>query len=246
MTFSQMWKMKHSDSETASPFEGVLLVNKPAGKTSFYLVHQLRKRLGIQKIGHAGTLDPFATGVMVMLVGRNYTRLSDQLLCNDKEYTAQVFLGKSTDTYDCDGIVQAESNDIPTLEDVKQALTHFQDEIFQTPPMFSAKKVGGQKLYHLARQGITIERKPVKISLTTTFLGYDYPYLELSIACSKGTYIRSIAHELGIILGCGAHLSSLKRVRSGKFLLKDCIDGSALQEISLLPKDFLTKQEVLD
>jgi len=220
-----MVKTKTSDS-----IEGILLINKPIGKTSFHLVYQLRKRLGVQKIGHAGTLDPFATGVMVMLIGRNYTRLSDSFLCNDKEYLARVFLGKSTDTFDCDGKIQSESSLIPTLSDVKEAIASFQGEIEQIPPMFSAKKIDGQKLYHLARQGINVERQPVKITLTTELLDYAYPYLDINIKCSKGTYIRSIAHDLGNLLKCGAHLTSLVRTRSGNFLLKDCLDGTLLNE----------------
>ena len=138
--------------------EGVLLINKPEGRTSFSLIRALRKLTGIKKIGHAGTLDPFATGVMVMLIGREYTRLSDKLLLQDKEYLGSVVLGVSTDTYDCDGKVVARSKKIPTLEEVQVAVSKFQGEIEQIPPMFSAKKVQGKKLYELARKGVTIER----------------------------------------------------------------------------------------
>jgi len=208
--------------------EGILLVDKSKGPSSFRLVQILRKRLGVKKIGHAGTLDPFATGVMVMLIGRRYTRLSDTFLCNDKEYLAEVYLGKVTDTYDSEGIVTSESALIPTLEEIQQALTLFQGEIEQIPPMYSAKKVQGKKLYELARKGIEIERKPVKIVLETRFIRYNYPHLELQVLCSKGTYIRSIAYDLGQKLGCGAHLSNLKRTRSGKFCLEDCISEADL------------------
>lgn len=205
------------------PIEGILLIDKPKGRTSFSLVHELRKRLKVKKIGHAGTLDPFATGVMVMLVGRNYTRLSDQFLCNSKEYEAEVFLGATTDTYDLDGQLTSQSPNIPSLEEIVKALKNFQGEIEQIPPMFSAKKIKGKKLYELARKGIEVERASVKICLETHFISYNYPFLYLRIACSKGTYIRSIAHDLGHSLGCGAHLTNLKRTRSGKFTLEECI-----------------------
>lgn len=213
-----------------SDLQGLLLVNKPQGKTSFSLIRTLRKLTGVQKIGHAGTLDPFATGVMVLLIGKNYTRLSDKFLLSDKEYVAGVYLGVSTDTYDCDGNIVASSKKVPSLEEIEKTLLHFQGEIDQIPPMFSAKKVRGKKLYELAREGKTIERAPAKVKVATTFLSYEYPRLKLRIVCSKGTYIRSIAHEIGTILGCGAHLSTLLRTRSGGFCLEECVDGKLLDE----------------
>jgi len=217
-------------SHATALLEGILLVDKPQGRTSFSLIRALRKLTGIRKIGHAGTLDPFATGVMVMLIGRDYTRLSDKLLFQDKEYLAEVNLGVSTDTYDCDGKVVARSKKVPTLEQIEKALEYFQGEIEQIPPMYSAKKVGGKKLYELARKGEEIERKPAIVRVSTTLLTYNYPYLSIKVACSKGTYIRSIAHELGNRLGCGAHLSQLERTRSGQFFIKDCLDGNHLDE----------------
>lgn len=205
--------------------EGILLVDKPKGLTSFRLVQILRKRFHVQKIGHAGTLDPFATGVMVMLVGRNFTRLSNDFLNSDKEYLAEVYFGKTTDTFDIDGVVLKESSFVPSLEQVQEALLQFQGEIMQVPPMYSAKKVAGKRLYELARKGIDIKREALKITCHVTLLRYEYPYLELRIACSKGTYIRSIAHDLGEYLGCGAHLSNLKRVRCGKFHIENCVSA---------------------
>lgn len=208
--------------------EGILIVDKPRGKTSFSLVAELRRALGVKKIGHAGTLDPFATGVMVMLIGRRYTKLSDSFLTCDKEYLAKVYLGQSTDTFDCDGKLIKESQAVPSLEEVIEELKNFQGEVEQTPPMFSAKKVNGKKLYELARQGQTIERKPVKVFLHTELVAYQYPILELRINCSKGTYIRSIANDLGQRLGCGAHLTELIRTRSGNYHLEDSLDGSLI------------------
>jgi len=223
--------------------EGILLINKPEGRTSFSLIRALRKLTGIKKIGHAGTLDPFATGVMVLLIGRDYTRLSDKLLFQDKEYFGSVSLGVSTDTYDCDGKVVARSKKIPTLEEIQEIVMKFQGEIEQVPPMFSAKKVQGKKLYEIARKGISIERAPAKIQLTTEILSYEYPNLNLRIACSKGTYIRSVAHEIGQMLGCGAHLSKLNRTRSGNFCLEKCLDGQLLDQPGFDITPFLLNYE---
>jgi len=207
---------------------GILLVDKPVGKTSFTLVGALRRILRVKKIGHAGTLDPFATGVMVMLIGREYTKLSDTFLTCDKEYIARVRLGIETDSYDCDGGITRESPHIPSLEQIQAAIASFQGEVEQVPPMFSAKKIDGKKLYELARKGQTVERKSVKVHVETQFLAYDYPNLDIRVKCSKGTYIRSIAYDMGNLLGCGAHLSALQRTRSGTFLLENCIDGALL------------------
>lgn len=207
---------------------GILLVNKPKNKTSFALVGALRRLFKVKKIGHSGTLDPFATGVMVMLVGKQYTKLSDRFLGADKEYLTTVHLGIETDSYDCDGKILKENDKIPTKEELEEVLKNFQGETLQTPPMFSAKKKDGKKLYELARKGISIEREPVKVTMTTELIRYEYPYIELRVNCSKGTYIRSIAHDLGKLLGCGAHLCALQRVRSGNFHLNNCLDGTIL------------------
>lgn len=210
--------------------EGILLVDKPSGYTSFSLIRALRKITGIKKIGHAGTLDPFAQGVMVLLIGRSYTALSNQFLVQHKEYEAKVHLGIMTDTYDCDGKVVARSKKKPNLDQVNEALDRFQNEIEQVPPMHSAKKVAGKKLYELAREGKEIPRKSSKIFVKTTLISYEYPYIRLRIFCSKGTYIRSIAHEIGLILGCGAHVVELTRTKSGVFELDQCINGTLLLE----------------
>lgn len=221
--------------------EGILLVDKERGRTAFYLVKVLRKLTGIRKIGHAGILDPFATGVMVMLIGRSYTKLSDRFIGHDKEYEAIVKLGEATDTFDCDGTITSECSEIPSHEAIQEALMKFQGHIEQIPPMFSAKKVQGQKLYKLARQGLEIERKPIQIRVNTQLLEYAYPFLKLRIDCSKGTYIRSIAHDLGEVLGVGAHLTSLTRTRSGSFKLKDCIDAKSLSDPSFSYMNHLRK-----
>jgi tRNA pseudouridine55 synthase len=212
---------------------GILLVDKAPSTTSFHLVSLLRRITRIEKIGHAGTLDPFATGVMVMLIGREYTQKSDQFLSSDKQYKATLQLGITTDTYDIDGQVTARSDVVPSLQQIQIALATFQGEILQIPPMFSAKKIGGKKLYDLARRGITIERQPVKVRLDIKFIRYDYPEVEILVDCSKGTYIRSLAHDIGQMLSCGAHLKTLSRTRSGPFTLEECIPQAHLNNPQL-------------
>ena len=225
---------------------GVLLVNKPKGKTSFFLVSLLRRLYKVRTIGHAGTLDPFATGVMVLLIGKSCTRLSDRFLHQDKEYLATLHLGICTDSYDCDGKVQETSSFIPSLSLLEQVIDSFQGTIKQIPPMFSAKKVQGKKLYELARQGIEIERQPQEVTVQIELLSYVYPFVEIRVASSKGTYIRSLANDIGQALGCYAHLSALCRTRSGPFLLKDCVDGSMLQDPSCLSNlKLLSPQEII-
>ncbi len=209
--------------------EGILLLDKPAGKSSFFLVSVLRRITKIKKIGHAGTLDPFATGVMVMLIGKNYTRLQQNFLNSDKEYIATLTLGQATNTSDTEGVITHTSDIKPTLEQIQTLLTKFQGEMMQTPPMFSAKKVKGKKLYELARQGISIEREAKRIHVVTTFLSYDYPHLKLQFACSKGTYIRQLADDIGKELGCYAHLNALVRIRSGSFHLENCLSFQQIE-----------------
>lgn len=220
---------------------GILLVDKAAGSTSFYLVSLLRKITRIEKIGHAGTLDPFATGVMVMLIGRDYTRRSDEFLCSDKEYRATVQLGSATDTYDIEGEVTFRSDKIPSLEEIQLALATFQGEILQIPPMYSAKKVEGKKLYDLARRGITIERQPVKVQVQIKLISYNYPMLDIEVLCSKGTYIRSLAHDIGQFLNCGAHLFELARTRSGSFHIGQCIPQAHLKKPDVDLSPYLRK-----
>jgi tRNA pseudouridine55 synthase len=210
--------------------EGILLVDKPKGVTSFSLVRALRRHLNVSKIGHAGTLDPMATGLMVMLIGKKYTQMSAQFLETEKEYEAEMTLGYATDTFDADGQVLARSSTIPSLLDVEAALTLFQGQTEQTPPMFSAKKINGKKLCDLARQGITLERKKHPVEMHLTLLSYTYPLLKLHIRCSKGTYIRSLAHDLGEKLGSLATLTALRRTKSGFFTLDNSFDGHMLFE----------------
>jgi tRNA pseudouridine55 synthase len=219
--------------------EGILLIDKPTGKTSFYLVSLLRRLTGVKKIGHAGTLDPLATGVMVLLIGSRYTKMSDQFLSHDKAYHVTIELGSISDSYDADGqITKMEGCSTPSLEEVLSALENFQGTIDQKPPMYSAKKVAGKKLYELARQGIEIERKPVAVNVKTALISYQYPFLKLAIDCSKGTYIRSIAHDLGQALGTGGFVKTLVRTRSGPFTIDRCIQVDTLTKETLHQRIF--------
>lgn len=221
-----------------NPPAGLLLINKPKGRTSFSLVSALRRRFGVKKIGHAGTLDPFATGVMIMLVGKQYTTQSDKFLCQDKEYETRLCLGVTTDTYDLEGNVTETSTLIPSQEDLEHVLKKFQGTILQVPPMFSAKKIQGKKLYELARKGQVVERAPATVTVKIELLDYSYPHVNLRVQCSKGTYIRSLAYDIGKELGCGAHLNELSRTRSGNFHLSDCLDGELIndQTINILDR----------
>ena len=216
-----------------SPPEGLILFDKPIGKTSFFVVHVVRGRSFQKTVGHAGTLDPFASGLLILLLGRNWTRQSSRFMSCEKEYEVVATLGSSTDTYDLEGSVTMNSSYRPSLFEVEQALSQFQGNILQTPPMYSAKKVQGKKLYQLARSGIEVARSPVPITVSTTLLSYEYPFLTLRIVCSKGTYIRSIVHDLGNLLTCFAHASALRRVRIGEFYAKDAVcleDWNALSQ----------------
>jgi tRNA pseudouridine55 synthase len=209
---------------------GILPVDKLAGYTSFDLVALLRKKTNEKTIGHAGTLDPFATGVMVLLIGSSYTKQSNLFMGQDKEYEAILELGSATTTYDLTGDITSKSDLIPTLSLIENAISKFQGTITQIPPMFSAKKVKGKKLYEYARKGIVLERAPISVTVKTTLLSYSYPHLKLHVHSSKGTYIRTLADDLGKDLGSFAHLISLRRTKSGSFSLQDCMPQSEILE----------------
>lgn len=198
---------------------GIINLYKPMGATSHDMVYFIRRTLGIRKVGHTGTLDPCAEGVLPILVGRA-TALSDFLMAGDKVYTATVKLGITTDTYDMSGNVLSEKRPDVSFDEIKKALENFVGELEQEPPMFSAVKIGGRKLYHLAREGKEIERPKRKIKIfDIEAFDYDETSYEfkMKVHCSKGTYIRSLCHDLGKELGCGAVMSALIRNRTGLF-----------------------------
>jgi tRNA pseudouridine55 synthase len=200
---------------------GFLLIDKPKGWTSFDVVAKLRTITGVKKIGHAGTLDPIATGLLVVAVGREATKQIDQYLKLDKVYIARAKLGETTDTYDAEGNIKTQNVAIKTESELLDALDDFKGEIDQVPPMFSAKKIGGKKLYELARQGKEVERQPVKIKIyDLKLLNFAYPWLEIEVRCSSGTYIRSLINDLGEKLGVGAVMYELRRIKIGDFSIK--------------------------
>lgn len=177
-----------------------------------------------------------------MLIGREYTKISDTFLQSDKEYRGKLHFGISTDTYDREGEVTQRSDVVPTLEEVQAVLKSFQGSISQIPPMYSAKKVNGKKLYDLARKGVIIERQPIQVKVETELLDYTYPTLEIAVKCSKGTYIRAIAHDIGQLLNCGAHLKELQRTRSGNFHIDECITQEELLSHGFNPLDHLRSE----
>ncbi len=205
--------------------EGLWVVNKPPGPTSHDIINYLRKLTGIKKIGHAGTLDPFASGVLVVAIGRKYTKQINQFVKLDKKYIAKLRLGAESDTYDREGKITLIHNPIkPDIKKIKTVFKEFIGEQEQIPPMFSAKKYKGKKLYELARQGIEIKRKPVKINIyDLKLLNYSWPFLTIKVHCSSGTYIRSLAYDIGKKLGCGAYLEELERIAVGDFTIKKAI-----------------------
>ena len=217
---------------------GVVLVDKPTGRTSFSVVRSVRKIFGVKKVGHAGTLDPFASGLLVVCIGRPATRLIGALMEGRKTYQATVVLGRVSTTQDPEGVI-SESGRVEGIdrETIETALAGFRGTIRQTPPQFSALKHKGKPLYHYARKGITVAKEPREVTIFELELGrVDLTAdrapatLELLIRCSKGTYVRTLADDIGRALGCGAYLSALRRTRSGCFSVADAIAGEALDQ----------------
>ena len=217
---------------------GVVLVDKLPGRTSFSVVRSVRKIFGVKKVGHAGTLDPFASGLLVVCIGRPATRLIGTLMEGQKTYQATVVLGKISTTQDPEGEISKGGavSDIDRAA-IEKVLGDFRGTIMQTPPQFSALKHKGKPLYHYARKGIAITKEPREVTiheleLTGLELTSDEgsPSMDLRIKCSKGTYIRSLAEDIGSALGCGAYLSALRRTQSGCFTVEDSIPGDSLDD----------------
>lgn len=217
---------------------GVFLVDKPVGPSSFGMVRNVRRALGIKKVGHAGTLDPFASGLLVICAGRPATRMISRLMEGEKEYIATLKLGVETTTQDPEGEIIARRA-VGTLdrELVEECLEKFRGEQEQVPPAYSALKHKGKPLYHYARRGIEVTKEPRRVFIGS--LEYlDTPgdcchavdELKVRVVCSKGTYIRTLASDIGRELGCGAHLSALRRVRSGIFSVENAFPGAGFAE----------------
>jgi tRNA pseudouridine55 synthase len=212
--------------------EGVFLVDKPEGLTSFAIVRRIRWLLKIKKVGHAGTLDPFATGLLVVCVGRAATRCVDLFMAGRKTYVARLQLGIETETQDPEGKVTSTAP-VPELDSatIDACLQRHVGPQLQAPPPYSAAKLNGKPLYAYARQGVFIEKaaKPIEI-YSLTFKGYDVSNnrMDVEVACSRGTYVRVLAADIGKALGCGAHLVGLRRTASGPFIVDDCLSGTEL------------------
>lgn len=226
---------------------GIMLIDKPCDWTSHDVVGKLRGILHERRIGHSGTLDPMATGLLVVFVGRA-TRAVEFAEADSKEYIAGLRLGISTDTQDITGNTLKSSNSLPSKAELEQALSAFKGEISQIPPMYSAIKVGGRKLYELARRGESVERKPRRVTIDKLdIIGENESDYVLDVVCSKGTYIRTLCNDIGDTLGCGGCMSSLRRVKAGAFSIEKAhtideiqaaADNGGLDEI-IIPVDRL-------
>lgn len=230
---------------------GFLNIYKPSGMTSHDVVAVLRRITRVKQIGHTGTLDPFAQGVLPICIGKA-TRLIEYL-DDEKEYLAEISFGKSTDTYDLDGEITSECDTKLTKEDIIERLKAFEGEILQTPPIYSALKVKGKKLYEYAREGKEVQIEPRKVTIEKIELkNFDKgdqdsgQKAEVLIKCSKGTYIRSIAHDLGQNLGCGAHLSKLIRTQAGKFFVREAIALDKIKTIEDVKKNLINPINMLN
>ncbi|MEN8188810.1 MAG: tRNA pseudouridine(55) synthase TruB [Thermodesulfobacteriota bacterium] len=222
---------------TEGGFEaGIFLIDKPAGVTSFSVVAMVRRLLGIKKVGHAGTLDPFATGLLIVCAGRPATRMISRFMDSDKEYEATLQLGVETETLDPEGKITSK-REVPstTAEEVERVLDRFRGEQLQVPPAYSALKHKGKPLYHYARKGIKVVKEPRTVHIYELVrlgeneeIGPDRDQLEIRVRCSKGTYIRTLGADIGRELGCGAYLTALRRTRSGCFSVENSVDGAQL------------------
>lgn len=198
--------------------DGILIVDKPQGMTSHDVVDVIRRRFALKKVGHGGTLDPMATGVLVVLIGK-CTKLSGRFLSDDKAYEATLVLGARSDTGDAEGRItpSAQAPDVSAAQ-AEAVFRGFLGDIEQVPPMYSALKVNGKKLYELARKGIEIERPPRTVSIRALAIThFALPEISFAVSCSKGTYVRTLCADIGDRLGCGAYLVRLRRTRSGSF-----------------------------
>jgi tRNA pseudouridine55 synthase len=224
-------------------YDGIILIDKEGGRTSFDIVRQVRRFLGIKKVGHAGALDPFATGLLIVMLGEG-TKLSSYLMAGEKTYQAGMRLGVETDTLDLTGEV-VKRKDVPELGSrfLGQVALEFVGEIEQVPPQFSAVKHNGRRAYSFAREGIKIDLQKRKVRICSLEItSVDLPEVGIRVTCSRGTYVRSLAADMGRRLGTGAHLISLRRLNSGSFDVKDAL---RLDELESLTKDSVFREKVI-
>lgn len=201
----------------------ILFIDKPSGITSFDVIRKLRQKLGIRKMGHAGTLDPLATGLLIIGLEKATKELA-QYMGLPKEYEVLIAFGKVSTTYDADGELRIMNDELRIVrrEELEKILQNFVGEIDQTPPSFSAKRINGQRAYDIARKGERVDLKPVKVRIDSVeILDWNWPLVRLRVKCGKGTYIRSIAHDLGQKIGCGAYVKELRRTAIGDFRVEN-------------------------
>src|ERR1700730_12601783 len=215
------------------PVDGLLLVDKASGITSHDVVALVRRRLGAQKVGHCGTLDPLATGLLLIVVGKA-TKIQDLLMSEDKEYVGTMKLGEITDPQDCDGqVIEQRSVEAIDPGRVEEAFQKFHGDFYQTPPMVSAIKRDGVPLYKLARHGKAVAREARFVHVYAhEILAIRLPEIDFRVICSKGFYVRTYAHEIGEELGCGAHLSDLRRTKSGRFSVEGAVTIEELKTLA--------------
>src|SRR6516164_8087301 len=233
--------------KSLSPYDGVLLVDKATGMTSHDVVAIVRNRLETQKVGHCGTLDPFATGLLLIVVGRG-TKIQDLLMSEDKEYVGTIKLGEVTDTQDREGAILATSPVVAfSHSQIEAAFAKYHGDFYQTPPMVSAIKKDGVPLYKLAREGKVVEREPRLVHVYAHEIqSVRLPEIDFTVLCSKGFYVRTYAHDIGEALGCGAHLKSLRRTKSGRFDVANAVtvDGIKNSTADQILKRMLSLPEV--
>lgn len=211
---------------------GFVNVSKPAGKTSFSIVAWLRRLTGEKRVGHLGTLDPFATGVLPLCLGKA-TRLARYLADSRKTYLARVCLGIATETYDSEGKITDQSDPSGITEEmVEQALSHFRGTIVQVPPVYSALKYRGERMYKLARNGVPVQPEPREVTIyTLDMVNFQPPFVTFTVVCSKGTYIRSLAHDIGRTLDCGGYLAELTRTAAGPFPIESAFLPETIEDL---------------
>jgi tRNA pseudouridine55 synthase len=222
-------------TDSPNPFDGILLIDKPTEHTSHDVVARVRGHLGMRKVGHGGTLDPMATGLLIILLGRG-TKLSDRIMGADKTYEGTITFGSTTDSQDADGEIVSEADPSGVTEEaVTTAMTDMLGDQMQMPPMVSAVKVNGVPLYKHARKGREVERDPRFVHVYKFVpTAFNLPSADFIVSTTKGTYVRTLCHDLGQTLGCGAHLSRLRRTRSGKL---DVANAITLDELLATPLD---------
>jgi len=216
--------------------DGILIINKEKGWTSFDVVAKIRNKLNVRKVGHTGTLDPMATGVLVLCLGRA-TKKAQDIMGKDKEYIAEIMLGAVSDTDDAEGkvIINKEAG-VKSKPEITRALKQFEGVIKQVPPQFSAKKINGQRAYKLARKGKEVKFEPSEVTIhEIELLDYKWPVAKVRVACGKGTYLRSLARDLGEVLGTGGYLTKLERTKVGQYSIAQAISIEDAEVKNILP-----------